>query len=366
MEEGQKQFRESFQNMPAEVLTCLQSSVGGDALEKFKSGQAMPTRDVGQKIGQCFSQVGGQQKQGQGGPDNRGQMSPDRQFDRQSGQPNQQGQNQVQNDLICSPKGTVASFVCAKNGRNSSGGPETTYFNRCTAEQDGAEVLYEGVCKGHKPCGSVANPVCGNDGNTWVSECYAIQEGGGVKYEGVCKNQSAGGQNQQNSGQQNQRMQFQPGSGATNPGNQQMPQQAGPGGCKGPEECRAYCEKNPEVCKNFQPPTTQQQGIRMMQQQGVTGQEQGFPGQAPGEMMPPKEGFPLQQGLPLNGTMPSTGSVPPPPGTQPMMQPGELQPIMPPPSGETQPPPDSTLPPQSYNSPSLDQFFGTVIGVFLR
>lgn len=44
---------------------------------------------------------------------------------------------------------------------------------------------------------------------------------------------------------------FQPGPGVMNPGNQVMPQQAGPGGCKSPEECQKYCESNPEVCKNF-------------------------------------------------------------------------------------------------------------------
>jgi len=30
---------------------------------------------------------------------------------------------------------------------------------------------------------------------------------------------------------------------------------SGPGGCKSPEECQAYCESNPEACKDFQPPT---------------------------------------------------------------------------------------------------------------
>ena len=47
-------------------------------------------------------------------------------------------------------------------------------------------------------------------------------------------------QNQQGQQRQNQQGQlkdkFQPGPGAVNPGGQQMPQQAGPSGCKGPEE----------------------------------------------------------------------------------------------------------------------------------
>jgi hypothetical protein len=205
----------------------------------------------------------------------------------QNGQPgenqqgqNQQGQNQLQNELKCSPKGTVASFVCAKNGRNANtGGPETTYFNSCTALQAGAEIIHEGVCEGHNPCGSVADPVCGNDGNTWVSACYANEQGGGVKYEGVCKNPSGQQnkqQNKQQNTQQNQQRQnqqnqsgdkFQPRSGTTNPGGQQMPQQAGPGGCKGPEECQKYCASNPEVCKNFQPQQNQQNQPGQMQPQ---------------------------------------------------------------------------------------------------
>ena len=95
----------------------------------------------------------------------------------------------VQTD--CSPKGTVASFVCAKNGKIAEPGVETTYFNECTAKGDGAEILHGGVCESHIPCADVADPVCGNDGHTWVSACYANQKGGGVKYVGACK--SGGG-----------------------------------------------------------------------------------------------------------------------------------------------------------------------------
>ena len=53
---------------------------------------------------------------------------------------------------------------------------------------------------------------------------------------------------------------FQPGPGMINQGNQTMPQQTGPGGCKTPEECKTYCENNPEICKNFQPNQNMQPG----------------------------------------------------------------------------------------------------------
>ena len=66
MQEGQKKFRESMQNIPAEAEECLKTALGDDAFEKMKSGQAMPSRDTGEKMGSCFSQMGpppGQQEQ---------------------------------------------------------------------------------------------------------------------------------------------------------------------------------------------------------------------------------------------------------------------------------------------------------------
>ncbi|KAF0132396.1 MAG: hypothetical protein FD145_1645, partial [Candidatus Saganbacteria bacterium] len=46
-----------------------------------------------------------------------------------------------------------------------------------------------------------------------------------------------------------------PESGAPGEGGMMPPAgQFGPGGCKTPDECRAYCETNPEQCQNFQSP----------------------------------------------------------------------------------------------------------------
>ena len=43
--------------------------------------------------------------------------------------------------------------------------------------------------------------------------------------------------------------------------NGQMPMEmTGPGGCKTSEECKTYCETNPEECKNFQVPTRDMRG----------------------------------------------------------------------------------------------------------
>ena len=51
---------------------------------------------------------------------------------------------------------------------------------------------------------------------------------------------------------------------------------SGPGGCKGPEECMAYCKDNPEECQNFGPPGSGLHG-------GPNGKEHGgFPGGSQG------------------------------------------------------------------------------------
>lgn len=301
MQDGQQRMKDSFSSIPPEVVDCLTSTVGADVVEKMKTG-SVNQRSMGDAINQCFQKFGVREGTPSGngpGSDQGGQSDQNQNDQGQQGQFNQPGQNRSQNDLSCSPKGTAAAFVCATNGRNASGGSETTYFNACTAKQDGAEIIHEGVCEGQKPCADVANPVCGNDGHTWVSACYAEEQGGGVKHEGVCEG-SSNQQNQNQQGQPGQRGQgqggpnqgqgFNPGSGengngqgrgqggqssqnqqgqfnqgqnkggpgGTNPGGRQMPQQAGPGGCKGPEECQKYCTANPDVCKNFQPPQNQQ------------------------------------------------------------------------------------------------------------
>ncbi|TRZ53300.1 hypothetical protein D4R99_01095 [bacterium] len=94
--------------------------------------------------------------------------------------------------------------------------------------------------------------------------------------------QNQPGQNQPQNQQGQQGNKFQKGPGTIDQGGQRMPQQAGPGGCKGPEECKAYCESHQEECTNFQPQQNNQgqrnqAGQRQPQQQpgqpnhGITG-----------------------------------------------------------------------------------------------
>ena len=67
MEEGKQRMQESFRNMPPEVSDCLSTSLGSGAFEKFKSGQAAPTGDMSQKIGECFSKMGRPPEGGENG-----------------------------------------------------------------------------------------------------------------------------------------------------------------------------------------------------------------------------------------------------------------------------------------------------------
>jgi hypothetical protein len=90
IEDGQKQFQESLQNMPQKVFTCLQNSIGSGTLEKFKSGQAMPSRDIGKQMGQCFSQTGGPPREGKGVSPGK----PEGQNDGEETRPQQQGGSQ--------------------------------------------------------------------------------------------------------------------------------------------------------------------------------------------------------------------------------------------------------------------------------
>lgn len=92
---------------------------------------------------------------------------------------------------------------------------------------------------------------------------------------------------------------FQPGPGAMTPGGTMMPAQAGPGGCKTPEECKAYCEANPDVCKNFYPAG----GTQGMTPQPCMGENCGQPSSGgmgiPGDM----QGM-MQPGMGMGGQMP--------------------------------------------------------------
>lgn len=58
MEEGKQKMKEGLLNVPPEVLECLTSAFGNEFIEKLKTGTAMPSRDMGDKMRGCFEKMG--------------------------------------------------------------------------------------------------------------------------------------------------------------------------------------------------------------------------------------------------------------------------------------------------------------------
>ena len=82
MEEGQQKFKESMQNLPTEVASCMREVFGAGSFEKIKNGETMPPEDMPNKVDTCFSKMGPPEgKPGEGGnipPAGQGQMGPQR------------------------------------------------------------------------------------------------------------------------------------------------------------------------------------------------------------------------------------------------------------------------------------------------
>lgn len=134
----------------------------------------------------------------------------------------------------------------------------------------------------------------------------------------------------------------------------------GPGGCKSPEECKTFCEINPEECKNFQSPIRSQEQMRPPQNQEM-GPNQYFRegvNQYPGENTIQRERVFPDQNFRPDGTMTSPqGNMPSPYETQQMMPQGEIQPqdnMQPPFPYETQPQygTEQVMPPSGTSLPS--------------
>ncbi len=76
MEEGKQKFKESLNQAPSAVLDCLDSKLGSEMMEKFKSGAVMPPREIGDKMRECFEKMGPVGPSGQGGPGAGGMVPP--------------------------------------------------------------------------------------------------------------------------------------------------------------------------------------------------------------------------------------------------------------------------------------------------
>lgn len=71
MEGGKKQMQDALNNAPVEVINCLSGILGVDTVQKIKNGTAMPSKQAGDAMGQCFqSTMGPNNQQGpQTGPE---------------------------------------------------------------------------------------------------------------------------------------------------------------------------------------------------------------------------------------------------------------------------------------------------------
>jgi len=54
MEQDKANFKQTFNNLPPEVETCLKESIGSEQVEKFKSGGIMPQKEMGEGMRVCF------------------------------------------------------------------------------------------------------------------------------------------------------------------------------------------------------------------------------------------------------------------------------------------------------------------------
>ncbi|HEY4494914.1 MAG TPA: hypothetical protein VJC01_00475 [Candidatus Paceibacterota bacterium] len=57
MEEGKQKMKEGLLNAPPEVLECLTNAFGNEFIEKLKTGTAIPSRDMGDKMRGCFEKM---------------------------------------------------------------------------------------------------------------------------------------------------------------------------------------------------------------------------------------------------------------------------------------------------------------------
>ncbi|MDD5547660.1 MAG: hypothetical protein PHN74_02055 [Candidatus Pacebacteria bacterium] len=129
MEEGKAQFKETMSNMPQEVKDCLSTVVGSEKVEKFISGAAMPSKEFGDQMKNCFDQF--MPKRGQGGPGEGGDMPPGQEC---------KGEN-------CPPSGQKCEGENCSQGQFQPNPGMTNPGGQMMPEQAGP-----GGCKGPEDC----------------------------------------------------------------------------------------------------------------------------------------------------------------------------------------------------------------------
>lgn len=62
MRDGVERMREGLEMAPPEVRECLESALGADMIAKIESGNFMPSRDMGEQMGECFQNMARQEQ----------------------------------------------------------------------------------------------------------------------------------------------------------------------------------------------------------------------------------------------------------------------------------------------------------------
>ncbi len=192
--------KEAFSQAPPEMISCVKEKLG-DVFEKIKSGEAMPTPEMGDAFRVC----GEQMRLLQGPPGEEG---------REGGEGFKEGRPDVSSFLRSAPPG-VAGCLKEKLGGD---------FEKI---QSGESRPGPEIGEKLKSCFQEFRPEAGTRPPGFGEEHGPIPEG--IKPAGF----------------QEFKERFSPGSGLIKPGEGGF---TGPGGCKSPEECRAYCESNPSAC----------------------------------------------------------------------------------------------------------------------
>lgn len=325
MDEGKQRFKEALDQAPPEVTECLDSLVGKEKMEKFRSGAVMPPKEIGDQMRTCFEKAMG--PGGPGGPAGPGGMPS---FENMSPELQQCIESILGEPVTMETKEEKESEIMEKIKPcfEKYGAPAGQQFAPGT-EMPPGQIEGLGGCKGPEECKAYCE--------SHPDECQK----------------------------------FQPGPGEINPAGQIMPQQAGPGGCKGPEECKAYCGSHPDECKDFDsggegqfapgtgpsdcrtPEECQQIQRQMIPSETCQG-ENCIPGALPGQ----SEGFSLPGGQYPSQPQMSPESFQPPSGLQPPVE------NVAPPSSETTPPPSSVIITKLLSIPKL--LLKTILSIFGR
>src|SRR3989344_4245869 len=187
MREGLQQFREQFEKMPPQVVSCLKETVGEATINKMLAGEPVFDRKLGEKMQACFEQLGGSF----GGPGGPGGFS---------------GPGGCSSPEECQEYCQGHPEEC--EGLGSSDGDQGGF--------PGGGFSGPGGCSSQEEC---TNYCLEN-----FEECSGFMPGGGGMPGGGSGSGGGGG--------------FPGGPGEF----------SGPGGCSLPEECRAYCEEHPQEC----------------------------------------------------------------------------------------------------------------------